>query len=71
MNHTKSIFARGNNGPQYTATQYEKFAQDWYFEHQTSSPYYARSNGLAENAVVMRLLSKAKQDDKDPNILID
>jgi len=78
VNHTKSIFARhgipdvvrSDNGPQYTATQYKQFAQDWKFEHQTSSPYYPRSNGLAEKAVqiVKRLLSKAKQDGKDPYI---
>ena len=44
--------------------------QDWNFEHQTSNPYYPRSNGLAEKAVqlVKRLLSKAKQDGKDPYI---
>ena len=78
VNHTKSMFARhgisdvvrSDNGPQYTATQYKQFAQDWNFEHQTSSPYYSRSNGLAEKAVqiVKRLLSKAKQDGKDPYI---
>ena len=61
---------RSDNGPQYNATQYKQFAQDWNFEHQTSSPYYPRSNGLAEKAVqiVKRLLSKAKQDGKDPYI---
>ena len=78
VNHTKSIFARhgipdvvrSDNGPQYNATQYKQFAQDWNFEHQTSSPYYPRSSGLAEIAVqiVKRLLSKAKRDGKDPYI---
>ena len=76
VNHMKSIFARhgipsvvrSDNGPQYTATEYKQFAQKWNFEHQTSSPYYPKSNGLAEKAVqiVNRLLSKAKQDGKDP-----
>ena len=59
VNHTKSIcvrhgipdVVRSDNGPQYTATHYKQFAQDWNFEHQTSSPYYPRSNGLAEKAV--------------------
>ena len=76
VNHTKSIFARhgipevvrSDNGPQYTAMEYKQFAQEWKFEHQTSSPYYPKSNGLAEKAVqiVKRLLSKSKQDGKDP-----
>ncbi|XP_028418183.1 uncharacterized protein K02A2.6-like [Dendronephthya gigantea] len=41
---------------------------EWKFEHQTSSPYYPKSNGLAEKAVqtVKTLLSKAKADGKDP-----
>ena len=70
VNHTKSIFARhgipevvrSDNGPQYTAMEYKQFAQEWKFEHQTSSPYYPKSNGLAEKAVqiVKRLLSKSK-----------
>ncbi|CAB3984231.1 sec1 family domain-containing 2 [Paramuricea clavata] len=59
VNHMKSIFARhgipsvvrSDNGPQYTATEYKQFAQKWNFEHQTSSPYYPKSNGLAEKAV--------------------
>lgn len=76
VNHTKSIFARhgipttvrSDNGPQYTAKESKLFAQQWKFEHQTSSPYYPKANGLAEKAVaiVKRLLSLAKQDDKDP-----
>jgi transposase InsO family protein len=76
VNHVKPIFARhgipsvvrSDNGPQYTATEYKQLAQKWNFEPQTSSPYYPKSNGLAEKAVqiVKRLLSNAKQDGKDP-----
>ena len=76
VNHTKSIFARhgipsivrSDNGPQYIAQEYKQFAKDWKFEHQTSSPYYPKSNGLAEKAVqtVKALLSKSKADGKDP-----
>ena len=76
VNHTKSIFARhgipttvrSDNGPQYTAKESKLFAQQWKFEHQTSSPYYPKANGLAEKAVqiVKRLLSLAKQNGKDP-----
>ena len=46
VNHARSIFARhgipdvvrSDNGPQYNATKYKQFAQDWNFEHQKSSP---------------------------------
>ncbi len=80
VNHTKSIFARhgipevvrSDNGPQYTAMEYKQFAQEWKFEHQTSSPYYPKSNGLAEKAVriVKGLLSKSKQYGKDPYLCL-
>ena len=76
VNHTKSIFARhgipsvvrSDNGPQYSAQEYQQFSKEWKFEHQTSSPYYPKSNGLAEKAVqiVKMLLTKAKADGKDP-----
>jgi hypothetical protein len=47
VNYTKSIFARhgipsvvrSDNGPQYSAQEYQQFAKEWKFEHQTSSPY--------------------------------
>ena len=73
VNHTKSIFARHGipsvgRSPQYSAQEYQKFSKEWKFEHQTSSPYYPKSNGLAEKAVqtVKMLLTKAKADGKDP-----
>ena len=76
VNHTKSIFARygipsvvrSDNGPQYSGQEYQQFSKEWKFEHQTSSPYYPKSNGLAEKAVqtVKMLLTKAKADGKDP-----
>lgn len=68
--HTKSIFARhgipeivfSDNGPQYTAEVFEKFASDYQFEHETSSPYFPQSNGEAERAVktVKEMLTKSK-----------
>ena len=68
--HTKSIFARygipeivfSDNGPQYTAEAYEKFASDYQFEHRTSSPYFPQSNGEAEGAVktVKEMLKRSK-----------
>jgi hypothetical protein len=72
----KSIFARwgipatvvSDNGPQFSSSTFKKFADQWEFTHVTSSPYYPRSNGLAENSVkvVKRLLEKALQDGQDP-----
>jgi hypothetical protein len=29
-----------DNGPQYSSMEFKKFAQDWNFEHVTSSPKY-------------------------------
>ena len=40
-----------DNGPQYTADEFAKFARTYNFFHITSSPYFPQSNGLAERAV--------------------
>ena len=72
ITHTKSIFARhgipeevvSDNGPQFSAEAYAKFARDYQFKHTTSSPLYPQSNGEVEHAVktVKALLKK----DSDP-----
>ena len=57
--HTKSIYARhgipevvvSENGPQYSAEAYARFAREYQFEHITSSSHYPQSNGEAERAV--------------------
>ena len=59
MSHLKSFFCRhgipeivmSDNGPQFSAATFSKFADEWGFTHLTSSPYYPRSNGEAERAV--------------------
>ena len=68
ITHLKSIFARhgipqtvmSDNGPQYAAAAFVKFAQEYGFAHITSSPRYPQSNGAAERAVrtVKSLLDK-------------
>ena len=73
--HTKSIFARhgipksvrSDNGPQFSAMEYSKFAEEWGFAHITSSPYHPQSNGLAEKSVqiIKRMLNKSKRDGQD------
>ena len=57
--YTKSIFAihgipvvvMSDNGPQCSLEAYANFAQQFQFEHVTSSPHYPQSNGEAEWAV--------------------
>ncbi len=76
IRHIKSLFARhgipevviSDNGPQYTAEEFTQFTKSWGFKHQTSSPMYPQSNGLAERTVqtVKNLLKKAKASNQDP-----
>ena len=40
-----------DGGPQYSSSEFADFAQQWGFEHVTSSPYHPCSNGLAERTV--------------------
>lgn len=40
-----------DNGPQFTSLQFKKFTKTWNFNHITSSPYYPKSNGMAERYV--------------------
>ncbi|PFX24924.1 Uncharacterized protein K02A2.6 [Stylophora pistillata] len=51
-----------DNGPQLSTAEFSVFAKTWMFEHRSSSPSYAQSNGKAENAVqtIKRLFTKCK-----------
>ena len=40
-----------DNGPQYGSFEFREFAKRLNFEHVTSSPSYARSNGQSERSV--------------------
>lgn len=72
----KAAFARhgipnkviSDNGPCYSSQEFKRFAEQWGFQHTTSSPRYPQSNGLAEKTVqtAKRILTKAKEDKKDP-----
>lgn len=55
------------NGSQFVSSAFSKFAREWQFEHQSSSPRYPQSNGCAENAVktCKNLMKKAKADGGD------
>ena len=70
----KTVFARhgipetfiADNMP-FNSRTFRKFSDDWGFTVTTSSPTYARSNGLAERFVqiIKQLFKKAKEDGKD------
>ena len=56
-----------DNGPQFCAETYKRFAEEYGFKHVTSSPYYPQGNGETERAVgtVKRLL-----EEKDPYLVL-
>ncbi len=53
VTHMKSIFTRhgiphvvcSDNGPCYSRKDFQKFAEEYGFQHVTSSPLYPQSNG--------------------------
>ena len=57
-----------DNGPQFTSSEFGKFADEWDVEHRTSSPNHQQANGRAEAAVKIAktLMSKADDDHQDP-----
>ncbi|KAL3999170.1 nuclear receptor co-repressor 2 [Sarotherodon galilaeus] len=76
ITHLKSQFARhgipetviSDNGPQFSSREFQDFAKEWEFCHNTTSPHHAQSNGMAERGVqtVKLLLKKAKAEGNDP-----
>lgn len=56
-----------DNGPQYACAEFRRFCSQWGFEHQTSSPYFPRANGLAERyvQVAKSMLKKCNDDQSD------
>lgn len=70
IEHCKSISAchgspehlRSDNGPQLASDTFSRFAQEWGFSHETSSPRFPQSNSEAERAVrtIKALLKKSR-----------
>ena len=72
----KSVFARygipdvliSDNGPQYSAKEFEEFAKSYDFTHKTSSPYHPQGNGEAKRAV--KTVKKLLKGSKDPHLAL-
>ena len=72
----KSIFARfgipetfvSDNGPQFASQSFKDFADTYTFQHVTSSPLFAQSNGQAERTV--QTVKKMLRDSNDPYMVI-
>ena len=61
-----------DNGPQFNSIEFRKFAKEWDFRHETSSPLYPQSNGKVEHAVqtAKSLMRKGKHAKSDPYLAI-
>jgi transposase InsO family protein len=56
-----------DNGPQFSSREFQQFTMKYGIEHNTSSPLYPKSNGLAEKAVqtVKETMEKCIEADED------
>jgi transposase InsO family protein len=57
-----------DGGPQYTSNAFQKFSQQWQFQHVITSPGNSKANGAAEAAVKVakRLMRKCHAAHEDP-----
>ncbi|CAM1300306.1 Uncharacterised protein g2672 [Pycnogonum litorale] len=58
-----------DNGPHFRSESFQTFANEWKFEHTTSSPRHPRANGHIERAVgtIKAVLTKARNSGQDAN----
>ena len=59
---------RTGNGPQFVSHKFQRFAEEFGFQHTTSSPYHPHGNCFIESQVkiVKQALSKALKNGQDP-----
>ena len=77
---TKQVFSEhgiparviSDNGRHFDSHTYHEFSRKWSFDHITSSPHYAQSNGFIERCIqtVKNTLKKAKASALDPDIAL-
>lgn len=63
----KVISDNADNARQFTSRDFDRFAEEWGFEHVTSSPYYAQANGRSERALetVKNLIKKSLRSNSE------
>ena len=61
-----------DNGPQFTAREYQDFAAQYGFRLTTSSPYYSKGHGFIERQIqtIKNLPSKHAKDCSDPDLAL-
>ena len=57
-----------DNGPQYSSSEFRRFAKNWNFEHERIAPGNSKANGAAEAAVKIakRLMKRSIRNGEDP-----
>lgn len=80
INKIKKIFSRHgipkelftDNGPEYSAACFKRFAKEWDFKHTTSSPHFPQSIGFVERTIqtIKKLLLKAHHGGQDPYLAL-
>ena len=55
-----------DNGPPFNGEEFKRFAREFDFKHQTSSPHFHQSNGFIE-AMVKKVKATYKKTDGSPN----